>query len=157
MGSLYPNVINVRPYNVFGEGQLAESKAVIPLFINNILNHKNSIIYGDGHQTRDFTYVCDLVEELKRIMFEEHNPQRQVWHCGYSKPISIHELFMKLQFIIGEGNSKVEYKEERSYDVKTSTSPNTIPEYFGRDEGLVRTCIWWKENRALPQTSNEFE
>lgn len=138
VGALYPNVVNVRPYNIFGEGQPLESQAVIPLFINAYLKGEKPIVYGDGLQMRDFTYVGDLVQELKRIMFEEK--ENKLFHCGYSEPVSISML---LSMIWGK-SPEVETRPSRPFDIEISKAPYSIKKYVGREEGLKRTIEWWK-------------
>ena len=139
MGSLHSNVINVRPYNVFGEGQPVESQAVVPIFIKAMLEGKKPIIYGDGNQLRDFTYVGDLVHELKRIMFKEDENQ-ELYHCGYAKPITITDLVR----MIYDKPVEIDYQPTRPFDVQVSKAPYPIKEYYGRTKGLKKTIAWWR-------------
>ena len=141
IGSLSPNVINVRPYNVFGEGQLLESNAVIPNFIYCFLNSIKPTIYGEGSQIRDFTYVEDLVREMKRLMFETN--MTGTVHAGYNKPISIWEL---AKMIYGH-QPEVVFASERTFDTFYSIAPYSIKQYVGREEGIRRTIEWWRNIR----------
>ena len=90
VGYQHPNCLNVRLYNVFGERQEVESGAVVPHFITSKLTKKPVTIYGEGWQTRDFTYVGDVVLELKRLMFETE--EVGLVHVGYHAPVSVQDL-----------------------------------------------------------------
>ena len=145
MGSLYPNVVNVRPYNVFGEGQSLESGAVIPRFINAMIKGEKPIVYGDGSQIRDYTYVGDLVTEMVMIMFQTE--YKGTCHCGYSNGIDIMEL---LRLIYGY-RPEVSYQPERPFDIKRSVSPYKMKSSIdhGRLNGLKKTIGWWKNEISI--------
>ena len=59
---MHKNCLNVRLYNVFGEGQGFNSGTVIPKFCHAKFNNYKPTIFGDGNQRRDFTYVGDVIE-----------------------------------------------------------------------------------------------
>ena len=140
----YPNVITVRPYNVFGERQPVESGAVVPQFINSLLTSEVPVIYGSGEQRRDFTYVGDLVEYLKWLMFdckdiEGEKDSNDIIHAGYGSSISVLDL---LKSIYGYLPERL-HKESRGFEIVNSESPMGIPIVYGRQEGLRRTIEWW--------------
>ena len=140
----YPNVITVRPYNVFGERQPVESGAVVPQFINSLFTSEVPVIYGSGEQKRDFTYVGDLVEYLKWLMFdckdiEGEKDSNDIIHAGYGSSISLLDL---LKSIYGYLPERL-HKESRGFEIVNSESPMGIPIVYGRQEGLRRTIEWW--------------
>lgn len=140
----FPNVITVRPYNVFGEGQPLESGAVVPQFINSLLTREVPVIYGSGEQKRDFTYVGDLVEYLKWLMFEckdleGEKDSNDIIHAGYGSSISVLEL---LESIYGYLPERL-HKDSRGFEIIDSQSPMGIPIVYGRQDGLRRTIEWW--------------
>lgn len=147
VGALHLNSVNVRPYNIFGEGQEHESNTAIPNFINCLLTGNRPILYGDGDYVRDFTYVGDLVIELKRLMFSNETGLR---HAGYSRHTTVKEI---LKQIYGGVMPDIDWKPARLTDYRISVSPYAIDESIGRNEGLKRTVDWWKkkyEMRNLP-------
>lgn len=132
IGNLQKNCLNVRLYNVFGEGQPFESGAVVPQFVKAKLEGTKPIIYGDGSQERDFTYVGDVVEELKRLMFETR--ETGLMHVGYSKPMSVLDLCHSIC-----GNIEIDFRPKRHFDIEYSSSIHSMRIKYGREEGLKRT------------------
>ena len=140
--SMRPNNLNIRLYNVFGEGQPMDSNSVIVNFIKCRRDGEIATIYGDGTQSRDFTYVGDVVESIKHVM--ESNQTGTV-HFGYGTSISIKELFNLICFC------KKEYisKPMRSFEITHSKSPTKMPVVkYGRKRGLKRTLKWYDDARA---------
>lgn len=135
----HENWVNVRLYNVFGEGQLWESGAVVPRFITAHLRNEPPVVYGNGEQRRDLTYVGDVVRGLHDIMF--NSTRVGVVHLGYGEPISLIEL---IELIFGVF-PKVKYMPKREVDIVDSCSPEVIPNVvYGRSEGLKRTIEWMR-------------
>lgn len=134
MGHMHPNWLNVRLYNVFGPGQPLVSGAVVPALLEAKKAKKRPIIYGDGEQCRDFTYVLDVVEELKWLMFE--TDLTGLRHAGYGTSMSVNELAN----IIFEHKVKPVYKKKRSYEITNSRAPYPMTNMkYGRRNGLQRT------------------
>lgn len=78
----YPIVIT-RGFNTFGPRQKAGSKgSVIPSFITRVLNEKAPVIYGDGEQTRDYTYVGDIAEGISRCLTSDRVIGETVHLCS---------------------------------------------------------------------------
>jgi nucleoside-diphosphate-sugar epimerase len=92
------NTIIFRYFNVFGPGQSLNSSyaAVVPSFIEDILNKTPPIIYGDGSQKRDFTYVDNIVNA--NIIGIEAGQELcgDVYNIGTGKSISLNELLMNI-------------------------------------------------------------
>lgn len=132
----HSNCTSVRLYNVFGEGQLPESGAVVPNFIKSMIDGVPATIYGDGYQERDMTYVGDVVENLVRIMYDK--PNIRLIHLGYSEPISIiglHNAICRME---------PNFEPDRIFDMRNSCSPEGMTIKYGRDEGIRRTIEWFK-------------
>ena len=100
-----------RFFNVTGAGQLPESGMVLPIFVSKAQKNKPLIIYGDGSQTRCFTYVEDAVEAIFRVMVHPEN-NGQIINIGSTKEISILKLAGE---VIRQLNSSSEimYKEPK--------------------------------------------
>ena len=138
VGKFHKNCLNVRPHNVFGEGQREDSLAVIPLFIKAKLEGNRPIIYGDGSMRRDFTYVGDVVNYLYSMMFE--NDLKGVIDVGYGNSLTILELCKEIFGSLPD----IQWEPVRPFDCEFSISSNPIPQVFGMKEGIKRTIEWWK-------------
>lgn len=102
------NMIGLRYFNVFGPNQNPNSpySAVIPKFIKQLMNHESPVIYGDGTQSRDFTYIDNVVDaNLKAIMNDLPNSVIMDIACSISR--SIDEIFLKIRDEIGKFDSSV--------------------------------------------------
>ena len=104
-------IIIIRLFNTTGERQLPDYGMVLPTFIKAILNYQPMIIYGDGKQSRCFSYVGDIVEVLWDIVKKE--VYGQVFNLGSTRLISINDLTQKIHNL---PNRK--YVGERSFDVE---------------------------------------
>lgn len=143
-GNNHKNCLNVRLYNVFGEGQTMDYAPVVPNFIMAKIYGERPIIYGDGSQTRDMTYVGDVVHELDRLMFATKDTGLS--HIGYGSPISILDLCHK---ICGP-NADIKFLPKRAFDIEHSCASSPMHITIGRDEGLKRTMEWWEARIANP-------
>jgi UDP-glucose 4-epimerase len=142
--------VALRYFNVFGPRQDPKSQyaAVIPNFITAILGQQSPVIYGDGEQTRDFTFVKDVVQANIRAM--EHDAQG-VFNVAYCKRINLKDL---AAIIMEETGLMVplRYDPPRSGDVKDSLADITRakagfgyePQYTVRS-GLSETIEWYRK------------
>lgn len=108
----------LRYFNVFGRHQSAHSQyaAVIPLFVKAIKEGKSPIVFGDGTQTRDFTYIKNVVDA--NILFAE-NDAVGVFNIACGKQYTINELINLISITIDKSCMPV-YNEARVGDVKHS-------------------------------------
>lgn len=142
----------LRYFNVFGPGQdpTSQYSAVIPKFINAITNDKKPLIFGDGEQTRDFTYVANVVDANLLAATAECN-SGIVLNCACHERTSVNNLIDNLNQILGK-NIEPEYTESRAGDVRDSyasikKAKNAI-KYSPRisfKEGLQKTAEWYLE------------
>ena len=110
----------LRYFNVFGPRQDPESQyaAVIPKFIQLAKDDKKLIIYGDGEQTRDFTYVKDVVQaNLKAAVDTESNGE--VFNIARQERISLNDLAEMIFHKVGK-KGQIEYQPVRAGDIKHS-------------------------------------
>lgn len=110
--------VSFRYFNVFGPRQDPESQyaAVIPKFIDSLLNGNSPIIYGDGEQSRDFIYVNDVVDANIKACESKFSGVLNL-ACGTA--LSVNELFSMIKSIL-ESPIDVTYVESRSGDIKHS-------------------------------------
>lgn len=142
--------VALRYFNVFGPRQdpKSEYSAVIPKFIVRLLHNESPIIYGDGDQTRDFTYVKDVVQANVKAM-ESH--ARGVFNVAYGSRISLNHLVMMMKEIMGVSPKNI-YKPARQGDVHDSLADissakmafNYLPAYT-LESGLTETIQWYQE------------
>lgn len=142
----------LRYFNVYGPNQdpSSEYAAVIPRFINRVLNNQPPIIFGDGNQTRDFTFVKDVVKA--NILAMEKNVEG-VFNIAYGQQISINELANKIMEIVGVKLNPV-YDKPRPGDIRNSLADISLakqklgymPEY-SLEKGLEVTIRWFSTLR----------
>jgi len=147
------HTISLRYFNVFGPRQdpTSQYSAVIPKFIRAILSGKRPVIYGDGCQSRDFTYVENVIE-ANILATEVDVPPGMVFNCACHERIDLNLLVRKINEIVGTDIQPV-YTDPRPGDVKHSFADiERIRKYLGYNpkvlftEGLEKTIQWYKEN-----------
>jgi nucleoside-diphosphate-sugar epimerase len=152
--SLYGlETVSIRYFNVFGPRQDPSSpySGVISLFITALLAGKAPTIYGDGEQTRDFSYVANSVDAVLKACVAP-NVGGHVINVATGERISLNRLFRTLRDVIGADGIEPIYKEGRAGDVRDSladlTKARTLLKYepvVTFEEGLRRTVDWYKE------------
>jgi len=140
--------ISLRYFNVYGPRQdpYSDYAAVIPRFINRVLENKPPVIYGDGEQTRDFTFVKDVVRANIQAMKSDANG---VYNIASGNRISINELANVIMKLMGR-NLKPIHEAPREGDIRhslgdISSAKKTLsyePQY-SLEEGLKRTIKWF--------------
>ena len=145
--------VALRYFNVFGPRQDPTSfySAVIPKFISSLMKNEKPIIYGDGEQSRDFTYIDNVVNgNLLACKAEGVGGKMFNLACGES--FTLNQLFKDLQDII-ETSLEPVYEEARVGDVKHSLADiNKAKEELGFNvqvdfkNGLKKTVDWFSQN-----------
>ena len=145
--------ICLRYFNVFGPKQDPNSQysAVIPKFITSLLKGDKPVVYGTGEQSRDFTFV-DNVVAVNLLSAKSEKGFGEVFNVGCGDQASLNQLLEMLRDILGT-NIKADYKEARLGDVLHSRADiskgQKILGYspkIGIKEGLIKTVNWYKEN-----------
>ena len=142
--------VSLRYFNVFGPHQDPNSQyaAVIPKFITAMLNDESPVIFGDGEQSRDFTYIQNNVD-ANLLACEVTGVAGKMFNIASGERISLNELVAMLKKILGKKIEPV-YKEPRPGDVKHSLADITLareilgykPRY-GFEDGLKKTVEWF--------------
>lgn len=155
-GKLYDmECIGLRYFNVFGPRQSANNSyaAVIPTFINNLLNDRQSTINGDGGYTRDFTYVANVVDANMKAMLTNNNCG--IFNIGCGSTTSINKLYQTLQEITDKQIPAI-YNPPRRGDIAHSladiTKAQTLLQYTPRYDlldGLKYTVDYYKNNMIV--------
>jgi len=143
-----------RYFNVFGPRQNPESQyaAVIPKFIDSYLKGNPPTVFGDGEQTRDFTFV-DNVVHANILCSQAQKTAGEVINIATSSRISLNELITLLKEITGKDIDPV-YREPRKGDVRHSLADiSRAKKLIGYEpiadlkQGLRRTIQWMQKNQ----------
>jgi nucleoside-diphosphate-sugar epimerase len=145
------DTVSIRYFNVFGPRQDPSSpySGVISLFIRALTEGKTPTIHGDGEQTRDFTYVANVVDGVLRAA-EAPGVAGEVMNIATGTRVSLNQLLAALQRIMGT-NATATYGPARKGDVRDSQADISKAErligYRPRvdfEEGLRRTVEWYR-------------
>jgi UDP-glucose 4-epimerase len=117
--------VSLRYFNVFGPRQdpNSEYSAVIPKFITAILNGKQPVIYGDGKQSRDFTFVANVVE-ANLLAAQASGVSGRVLNVATGVQVSLLELVAQLNKALGT-NVKAKHEAPRTGDIRESLADIT--------------------------------
>jgi UDP-glucose 4-epimerase len=112
----------LRFFNVYGPRQLAEGEAgVVSSFIHRAKSQEPLVIFGDGHQTRDFIFVDDVVEAMIRAATYQIRDALP-FNVGTGLPVSILELAEEVQRQCNSGGSEIVFEKTRSGDIYHSVA-----------------------------------
>ena len=111
----------LRYFNVFGKRQDPNGTyaAVIPKFISQLLNEKQPTIYGDGKQSRDFTYIENVIEANLKACLASKDLAGQVFNIASGESETLLDMYKQLCDKLGKNIQPV-FKEERKGDIKHS-------------------------------------
>ncbi len=147
--------VTIRYFNVFGPRQDPSSpySGVISVFAKALLENKAPTIFGDGEQTRDFTYIANVVDGVLRAVTAP-DASGQVINVATESRISLNHLFSTMRDLVGS-RVNVSYGPTRSGDVKDSqadiTRARTLLGYqpiVSFEEGLRQTLEWYRSEDA---------
>lgn len=155
-GSVFSKVygfhtIGLRYFNVFGPKQDPNGAyaAVIPLFMNAVLNNMPATINGDGQQSRDFTFVENAVEANIRAMLAPGINSHEAVNIAFGEQTTLNQLWNKINAIAGT-QIQAKHTSERRGDIKHSlASIKKAATLFGYhpqtslQQGLERTYEWY--------------
>src|SRR5262245_34036487 len=141
--------VTIRYFNVFGPRQDPGSpySGVISLFATALIEGRQPIIYGDGEQTRDFTYIANVVDGVLRAV-DAPSAAGEVINVATGGRISLNHLLRAMNGIAGTSVDAI-YKEPRAGDVRDSQADITRAKSLlgyaplvGLEEGLRATLEW---------------
>ncbi len=153
------DTVSIRYFNVFGPRQDPSSpySGVISVFATALLENRPPRIYGDGEQTRDFTYVANVVDGVLRAC-EAPKASGQVINVATGGRISLNMLFYAMRDVVG-ATVEPSYVEPRQGDVRDSQADiRKAKEILGYEpsvpfeEGLARTIEWYRAAHASATT-----
>jgi nucleoside-diphosphate-sugar epimerase len=146
--------VAIRYFNVFGPRQDPSSpySGVISLFIRAMCEGRRPTIYGDGGQTRDFTYVANVVDGVLRAC-QAPGASGEVINVATGGRISLNELFRSVRELTG-ANVEPIYEESRAGDVRDSQADiGKAKRLLGYsplvpfEQGLAKTVEWFRASQ----------
>jgi len=147
--------VSLRYFNVFGPRQDPGSQysGVVSRFISALLSGEQPVIYGDGEQSRDFTYIENVVA-ANLSAAEAKDAAGKVINVANGERITLNQLLAELKELTGNHDVKVKYLEPRVGDVRHSLADISLARQLlnyeskvDLREGLQRTIDWWKSSR----------
>ena len=155
--SLYGlDTVSLRFFNVFGPRQDPDSpySGVISLFTAALSKGRQPTIYGDGEQTRDFTYVSDVVTAVVAASTAPGVSGKTI-NVACGDRVSVNDLFGTLRDVIGVDVDPI-YQPPRAGDVRDSQADNTLAKQLlgframvPVEEGLRRTVDWYRTSLSI--------
>ncbi len=150
-----------RPHNVYGEKQNIGDKYrnVVGIFMNQILQGKPMTVFGDGEQTRAFSYIDDVAKIIARSATEEKS-KNEIFNVGADKPYSVNFLAGKVAEAMGV-SPKVEHLDARNEVVHAFSDHSKVERVFDYapqidlEEGITRMAKWVKDHGV--RSSKEFD
>jgi len=146
--------VGLRYFNVFGRRQNPNSvyAAVIPLFVKALLNNEAPKINGDGLQSRDFTYVDNVIQANLKACLTDRKVGGEVFNIATGGRVYLIDLYNSICKYLGKDIKPI-YGPDRQGDIKHSNAEISKarellgynPE-FSVDTGIERSIEWYKNN-----------
>ncbi len=144
----------LRYFNVFGRRQTPDGAyaAVIPKFIKQLINDERPIINGDGKQSRDFTYIDNVIEANLKACLADSSAAGQAYNIAYGGREYLIDIYYQLCEALGKRIEPI-YGPDRAGDIKHSNASiekakkylNYSPDYSFED-GIKLAIDWYIEN-----------
>src|SRR5204863_5350027 len=144
----------VRIFNTYGPRMRVNDGRAVPAFMSQALRNEDVTVFGDGTQTRSFTYITDLVDGIIRLMLSAENDPINI---GNPREMTIEEIATTIIKMIGS-KSRVVYKPLPTDDPKQRrpdiTRARTLLKWEPKvdlEEGLVKTIDYFRRKVAVPK------
>ncbi|HXT63194.1 MAG TPA: SDR family oxidoreductase [Pyrinomonadaceae bacterium] len=148
--------VSLRYFNVFGPRQdpTSQYSGVISRFMSALLTGEQPVIYGDGEQSRDFTYISNVVDANLRAA-ESRSAVGEIINIANGDRTTLNELLEAMKVITRRPKVTARYEPTRAGDVRDSladlTQARTLLGYAPQvnlEDGLRLTLQWWEKNNA---------
>lgn len=165
-GKLYGiKIIGLRYFNVFGQRQDPNGAyaAVIPKFVNQLLNHESPVINGDGEYSRDFTYIDNVVQaNIKALFTKNEKALNQVYNVAYGEKTSLNELIDLLKLFLSEFDAAISTIEPQHGPNRQGDIPHSLASIDKAKELLnyspafsiktgLREAVKWYTSKGLAE------
>jgi len=143
--------VSLRYFNVYGPRQKdSPYSGVIAIWLGRIINNKELVIYGDGEQSRDFTYIKDVIEA--NLLAAEHDVPGEIFNIGAGSPIKLTDLAKLMLKLTNKEELKIHYSDPRPGDIVHSFADIfkvkkllKFQPKFNQEEGLKDYFIWYRK------------
>jgi UDP-glucose 4-epimerase len=151
------NYVIFRPHNVYGEYQnLGDPyRNVIGIFMKQVLSGVPMTIFGNGEQTRAFSYVGDVAPSMAKAPFV-YWAQNETFNIGADEPYTVNSLAKHVASALGRGNHPVVYLPARNEVQQAFSDHSKAKAVFGLDsqtnlsDGLTRMAAWARQTELRP-------
>lgn len=146
--------IGLRYFNVFGKRQDPDSiyAAVIPIFVKALLQGQAPSIHGNGQQSRDFTYIDNVIQANLLSCFSDESTCGYAYNIGCAGRIYLNDLYAHIQSLLGTDITPL-YSDPRPGDIMHSHADISLAKKrlgydpkIGFQEGLDRCIEWYSQN-----------
>jgi len=146
---------SLRYFNVFGPRQKdSPYSGVIAIWLGNIIRNEDLTIFGDGKNSRDFTYIKDVIQA--NLLAAKQNVSGEIFNIGAGSPISLTELAKLILKITNKGNLNINYAEPRPGDIihsyadisKAKKLLKFEPKY-NQEQGLKEYFRWYNKTYRM--------
>lgn len=158
-GKLYTKLYGLdtyglRYFNVFGRRQNPEGAyaAVIPKFIKQLLDNEQPTINGDGNQSRDFTYIENVIEANLKACHASHEAAGEAFNIAFGGREFLIDIYMQLLKVLGKDIEPI-FGSERKGDIKHSNADvskaKVMLKYnpeWSFERGIKEAIEWYKKN-----------
>jgi UDP-glucose 4-epimerase len=138
-------VIVIRLFNTVGPRQTGRYGMVIPTFVRQALAGRPITVFGDGTQSRSFTYVGDVVDGMLRLVAEPR-AVGEVFNIGNGREISIGELAQRIKTLTGSASPIVTVPYDEAYEAGFEDMPRRVP-----DIGKIRALVGYEPKVHLDE------
>ena len=143
--------VSLRYFNVFGPRQKDSTySGVIAIWLGNLIRNEDLIIFGDGKNSRDFTYIKDVVQA--NLLAAESDAAGEIINIGANSPINLTDLAKLMLKITNKENLRIIYTDPRPGDIINSFADiskaiNLIgfQPYYNQEQGLRDYFEWYKK------------
>jgi dTDP-glucose 4,6-dehydratase len=148
----------VRIFNTYGPRMRVKDGRAVPAFMSQALRNEDVTIFGDGSQTRSFTYVTDLVDGIIRLMLSDVNDPVNI---GNPREMTIEEIARTIIRMTGS-SSRIVYRDlpvddpkVRQPDITRARNLLGWEPKVGLEEGLEHTIAYFRQKLAAPPLSGQ--
>ncbi|MGH9202890.1 MAG: GDP-mannose 4,6-dehydratase [Vicinamibacterales bacterium] len=128
-------VVIVRFFNTVGPRQTGQYGMVVPTFVRQALSGENITVFGDGTQSRSFTYIGDVVGALLKLMVEPR-AIGQVFNIGNTEEVTIADLAARIKEGTGSQSAIVKIPYDQAYETGFEDMPRRVPD-LTKIHGLI--------------------
>jgi UDP-glucose 4-epimerase len=148
-------VVIVRFFNTVGPRQTGQYGMVVPTFVRQALAGQPLTVFGDGTQSRSFTYVGDVVWALQRLVAEPR-AVGEVFNIGNGEEITIRALAEKVKSLTGSSSEIVTVPYDRAYEAGFEDMPRRVPD-IRKIQGLIGYQPQVKLDEILRRIVDHFQ